>query len=105
MQEKLRANYVPEFTERLVEFVPAAIGAQLAQNGGWSDRASFHREHDAQHIREVRFDQVPIDRIGEQRLNMGVVRILTGSIEVEIFPVPDPRHKGNAQQIGHPKNG
>src|SRR5216683_7965898 len=100
MQEKLRANYVPEFTERLVEFVSAAIGAQLAQNGGWSDRASFHREHDAQHIREVRFDQVPIDRIREQCLNMGVVRIWTGLGEVKIFPVPDSGHEDNTQQIG-----
>jgi hypothetical protein len=105
VQEKLGADHVPEFTERLVELVAAAIGPQFAQNGRWPDRASFHREHDSQHIRQVRFDHVPIDRLREQRLNMGVVGILTGSGEVQIFPVPDPRHEGNAQQISHPKEG
>ncbi len=104
MQEKLRANHVPQFTECQIELVPAAIGPQFAQNSRWLDRASFHREYDAQHIGQVRFNQVPIDRLREQRLNMGVVGIRARSGEVEIFPVPDPRHEGNAQQISHPKD-
>src|SRR5690348_11819648 len=36
---------------------------------------------------------------------MDIVCTLARSEEVEIFPIPDPGHEGNAQQIGHAKDG
>ena len=51
----------------------------------------------------MRLDQAPLDRLGEKTIQVRVMHVGIRAEEFEIFPVPDPGHQGNAQQMRQTK--
>ena len=69
-QEESSADHPAELAEGEVEPVLAAVGGEPAQDGRGQQAAGFHRERDAQHVRQVRVDQIPVDGGGEQLVDV-----------------------------------
>ena len=51
--------------ESPIEAVLTPIGSELSQDGGCADSACFDRQCHTKHVREVGFDQSPVDRLLE----------------------------------------
>jgi len=60
---------------------------------------------DTNHIRHMRLDQVPLDRLGEKTVQVCVMDVWIRAEEFEVFPISDPGHQRDSEQMGQAKNG
>jgi hypothetical protein len=91
--------------KRLVVAIFVAVRGQFAQEHRRQDFPLLDRDHDAQEILPMGFDQVPIDDIlAEERIDMFIMRFARGTVEFQVFPVADAWHEFDSQEKGQPKN-
>src|SRR5262249_33454221 len=79
LQQEGRADDAPGLAERLIQPVAAAGGPQPAQQQRKGDGARLDGEHHLEQVRPVRLDEVPVDRVGEETVEVLVARLLAGS--------------------------
>ena len=51
------------------------------------------------------FNEIPIDSICEKAIQVGVMHFWIRAVQREVFPISDPWHEGNAQQMRQAKHG
>jgi hypothetical protein len=83
----------------LIEPVLPAIGAQPAKDRRRADTAGLDREHDAQHVGKMGFNQVPVDIFAEEIVDVLVTVLTARAAEIEFLPVADARHELDPKQI------
>ncbi len=63
------------------------------------------RDGNAQHVVEIRLDEIPIDGLVEQDIDVFEAIFPVGSEQLQVFPVSDPRHELDAEQMGEREDG
>jgi hypothetical protein len=89
----------PQFAEGEVEFVLAAVGGQVAQDGRGHNPARPYRGRYAQHIRQHRTDQLSVYLLPKERIDIGVALLATGTKQCQVFPIADAGHELDPQQV------
>ena len=69
-QQEDRPNNPAELPERQIQLVLSGVGAQSAQNRRRGDLTSFDGDGDPQEVRQVSFDEVPTNAVGEQGIDV-----------------------------------
>lgn len=96
-KQETGADYASKFAKGLVEAVLPAVGSQPAKDRRGADATGLDGENDAQPVGERRLDQVPVDVLGEERVDVVVTRLGVGTAEVETLPVADAGHQLDAE--------
>ncbi len=74
-KQEAGADDSSKFAKGLIEAVLAAAGSQPAKDRRGADATGLYGENDAQHVGEMRLDQVPVDVLGEERVDVVVTRL------------------------------
>lgn len=98
-QEKERADDPAELAKGEVELVLAARGAKAPEYRGGRHVAGLDRDGDAQHVGEVRLDELPVDGLVEETVNVLIPGIRGRPEKLQVLPVADPRHELDAEQV------
>ena len=68
------------------------------------DPAGADRDRHAQHFRQHCLDEIPIDRLGEEQVDVFVAHLGPGAEEVQPLPIADAGLELDAQQVRKPEN-
>ena len=93
-----------QLPEGEIEFALARVSCQPPENGRGLDPAGSDGYRDPQHLRQHGLDEVPIDRLREQKIDVFVLQCRLGAIEVKPFPVANPGLKLDAEQVREPED-
>lgn len=88
---------LPNSRKRLVETIFPTLVAQLAQQNRGLQLSDTNGERYLHQIRPVRLQQDPIDGIFKQDIDMLVDGFFLRTVEFEVFPVANSRHKFNSK--------
>ncbi len=103
-QQEQGPHHTPQLAEGLVEPVLPAAAAELAQQHRGQHLAGLDRQDHLHHVLPVRLDDPPVDGLGEERVDVIVLRCGVRPVELGVVPGPHARQQLDAEQVCQAEN-